>query len=98
MRSEGHQVFVLTVIYAWGTIRQYSVRPERVAEVRRWPNNYQELIPLHDHQRGRFFHGYYDNYCFCRSMCFAAGSFCWPSCAVRTSTPAPGPSRKSPGS
>ena len=42
-RGEGHHVFVLTVSYAHGRTRQISVRRERVAEVRRWLNNYQEL-------------------------------------------------------
>jgi hypothetical protein len=39
----GHQVFVLTVTYAGGRTRQFSVRRERVAEVRRWLENYQKL-------------------------------------------------------
>src|SRR5712692_11054033 len=42
-RGEGHQVFVLTVTYARGRTRQFSVRRERVAEVRRWLSNYQKL-------------------------------------------------------
>jgi hypothetical protein len=42
-RGEGHQVFVLTVTYAGGRTRQFSVRRERVAEVRRWLSNYQKL-------------------------------------------------------
>src|SRR5215813_1093364 len=42
-RGEGHQVFVLTVTYPGGRTRQISVRRERVEEVRRWLNNYQEL-------------------------------------------------------
>ncbi len=42
-RGEGHQVFVLTVSYPGGRTRQISVRRERVAEVRRWLSNYQEL-------------------------------------------------------
>jgi hypothetical protein len=42
-RGEGHQVFVLTVTYPGGRARQFSVRRERVAEVRRWLSNYQEL-------------------------------------------------------
>ena len=42
-RGEGHKVFVLTVSYPGGRTRQISVRRERVAEVRRWLNNYQEL-------------------------------------------------------
>ena len=42
-RGEGHHVFVLTVTYAGGRTRQLSVRRERVAEVRHWLSNYQEL-------------------------------------------------------
>lgn len=42
-RGEGHRVFVLTVTYAGGHTRQISVRRERVAEVRRWLDNYQKL-------------------------------------------------------
>lgn len=42
-RGEGHKVFVLTVTYAGGRTQQFSVRRERVAEVRRWLDNYQKL-------------------------------------------------------
>jgi hypothetical protein len=42
-RGEGHRVFVLTVSYPGGRTRQISVRRERVAEVRRWLDNYQHL-------------------------------------------------------
>src|SRR5208282_2588234 len=42
-RDEGHAVSVLTVTYPGGRTRQISVRRERVAEVRRWLSNYQEL-------------------------------------------------------
>jgi len=42
-RGEGHRVFVLTVSYAGGRTQQISVRRERVAEVRRWLDNYQKL-------------------------------------------------------
>jgi hypothetical protein len=42
-RGEGHRVFVLTVSYAGRRTRQFSVRRERVEEVRRWLANYQEL-------------------------------------------------------
>jgi hypothetical protein len=42
-RGEGHRVFVLTVTYAGGRVQQFSVRRERVAEVRRWIANYQKL-------------------------------------------------------
>jgi hypothetical protein len=42
-RGEGHQVFVLTVTYPGQRTRQFSVRRERVAEVRHWLSNYQEL-------------------------------------------------------
>src|SRR6266446_4809635 len=41
-RGEGHRVFVLTVTYAGGRTQQFSVRRERVAEVRRWLDNYQK--------------------------------------------------------
>ena len=42
-RGEGHHVFVLTVSYPGGRTRQFSVRRERVAEVRRWLDNYHKL-------------------------------------------------------
>ena len=42
-RGEGHRVFVLTVSYGSGRTRQFSVRRERVEEVRRWLANYQNL-------------------------------------------------------
>lgn len=42
-RGEGHHVFVLTVTYPGGRTRQYSVRREKVAEVRRFLDNYQRL-------------------------------------------------------
>src|ERR1700744_2128309 len=42
-RGEGHQVFVLTVTYPGGRTRQFSVRRERVAEVRRALANYQKM-------------------------------------------------------
>jgi hypothetical protein len=42
-RGEGHHVFVLTVTYPGHSVRQISVRRERVAEVRQWLANYQEL-------------------------------------------------------
>ena len=41
--GEGHQLSVLTVSYPGGRTRQFSLRPERVAEVRRWLANYQKL-------------------------------------------------------
>ena len=42
-RGEGHHVFVVTVTYPGHRTRQFSVRRERVAEVRRWLANYQDL-------------------------------------------------------
>ena len=42
-RGEGHRVFVLTVSYAGGRTQQFSVRRERVDEIRRWLDNYQKL-------------------------------------------------------
>jgi hypothetical protein len=42
-RGEGRQVCVLTVSYPGGRTRQFSVRRERVPEVRQWLRNYREL-------------------------------------------------------
>ncbi len=42
-RGEGHAVSVLTVTYPGGRTRQISIRRERVAQVRRWLDNYQKL-------------------------------------------------------
>ncbi len=42
-RGEGHAVSVLTVTYPGSRTRQISIRRERVAEVRRWLDNYQKL-------------------------------------------------------
>jgi len=42
-RGEGHPLAVLTVSYPGGSTRQFSLRRERVAEVRRWLDNYQKL-------------------------------------------------------
>ncbi len=42
-RGEGHRVFVLTVTYPGGHTRQFSVRREKVAEVRQCLDNYQRL-------------------------------------------------------
>jgi uncharacterized protein DUF6788 len=39
----GHPVWVLTVGYAGGVNKQYSLRPERVPQVQQWLHNYQEL-------------------------------------------------------
>ena len=51
--------------------------------------------PLHGHQEGRFFHGYYDCYCYLPLYVFCGG-ICWrPSSGRRTSTPAPARLRKS---
>jgi hypothetical protein len=39
----GHPLWVLTVGYAGGRTRQFSLRGERVEEVRRWLGNYHKL-------------------------------------------------------
>ena len=39
----GHAVWVLTVGYAGGINKQYSIRPEMKLQVERWLKNYQEL-------------------------------------------------------
>jgi hypothetical protein len=41
--GEGHPLAVLTMSYPGGRTRQFSLRRERVAEVRRWLRNYQRL-------------------------------------------------------
>jgi uncharacterized protein DUF6788 len=41
--GEGHPLTVLTVSYPGGRTRQFSLRGERIAEVRRWVRNYQHL-------------------------------------------------------
>ena len=41
--GEGHPLWVLTVSYPRGRTRQFSLRGEQVAAVRRWLRNYQEL-------------------------------------------------------
>jgi hypothetical protein len=41
--GEGHRLSVLTVSYPGGRTRQFSLRRQRVAEVRRWLRNYQKL-------------------------------------------------------
>ena len=45
-------MFVLTVTYPGSRTGQFSVRRERVAEVRRWLNNYQELKQAIETVRG----------------------------------------------
>ncbi len=50
--------------------------------------------PLHGHQEGRFFHGYYDCYCYLPLYMYS-GRICWrQSCAAPTSTRPPGRSRR----
>ena len=39
----GHPLSVLTVTYARGRTRQFSLRREQIEEVRRWLGNYQRL-------------------------------------------------------
>jgi hypothetical protein len=39
----GHQLWVLTIGYAGGRTRQFSLRGEQVDEVRRWLGNYHKL-------------------------------------------------------
>ena len=42
-RGGGHPMTVLTVSYAGGKTRQFSLRAEQVDEVRRWLGNYHKL-------------------------------------------------------
>ena len=54
--------------------------------------------PLHGRQEGRFFHGYYDCYCYLPLYVFC-GDICWRrSCGGRTSTPPPARLRRWRGS
>jgi len=54
--------------------------------------------PLHGDQEGKFFHGYYDCYCYL-PLTSSAGGICWRrSCARRTLMARPGRSRRSHGS
>jgi hypothetical protein len=39
----GHPVWVLTVGYAGGVTRQFSIRPEMRPQVEQWLKNYQQL-------------------------------------------------------
>jgi hypothetical protein len=41
--GEGHPLTVLAVTYPGGRTRQYSLRGEQVAQVRRWLENYRNL-------------------------------------------------------
>jgi len=41
--GEGHPLTVLSVTYAGGRTRQFSLRGEQVAQVRRWLENYKNL-------------------------------------------------------
>ena len=41
--GEGHRMSVLTVSYPGGRTRQFSLRGETAAQVRRWLANYQRL-------------------------------------------------------
>ena len=42
-RGGGHPVWVLTVSYAGGATKQFSVPTEQVRRVRQWLNNYRQL-------------------------------------------------------
>jgi hypothetical protein len=42
--------------------------------------------PIRRHQKGRFFHGYYDHYCYLPLYIFAAATCSRPSCSRPTST------------
>lgn len=42
-RGEGHPQTVLTISYAGGRTRQFSIHSEQVPQVRQWLSNYQKL-------------------------------------------------------
>ncbi|SJM35614.1 hypothetical protein BQ8482_850011 [Mesorhizobium delmotii] len=54
--------------------------------------------PLHGNQERRFFHGYYGNYCYLRSISSVAITCCAPSCGPPTSMRRQAPFRRSSGS
>ena len=51
--------------------------------------------PLHGHQEGRFFHGYYDCYCYLPLYVFCGSTCSRPSSGARTSMRRPVRSRRS---
>jgi len=77
--------------------RKISPRPEEIGQtllemgVRCLPKDSQVLVldfdatddPLHGRQEGRFFHGYYDNYCYLPLFCFCGDVVLWAQ--LRTS-------------
>lgn len=52
-------------------------------------------VPLHGNQEGRFFHGYYGNYCYLPLYIFDGRHLLVASCGAPTSTPRPAPPRRS---
>ena len=54
--------------------------------------------PLHGQQEGRFFHGYYDTYCYLPLYVFCGRHLLAPNCARPTSMPVPAASRRWRGS
>jgi hypothetical protein len=42
-RGEGHPAWVLTIGYAGGVTKQFSIRPELKPQVEQWLHNYHEL-------------------------------------------------------
>lgn len=50
--------------------------------------------PLHGKQEGRFFHGYYDAYCYLPLYAFIGDAIAGPSCAPPIATGATAPSRR----
>jgi hypothetical protein len=67
-------------------VQQHVVPPVRIVLDMDATDN-----PLHGHQLGRFFHGYYDAYCYLPLYIFSAAiTRCWRCCALRTSIPLPG--------
>ena len=48
--------------------------------------------PIHGHQHGRFFHGYYECYCYLPLYIFCGDHLLAASCGPPTSTPQPAPS------
>jgi hypothetical protein len=47
-------------------------------------------LPLHGKQEGRFFHGYYDSYCYLPLYIFVASTSCAHGCGNPTAMPPQG--------
>lgn len=94
-----------------GVDRHHKIRPRTEAIERLWVELFLEAHrqapkqivldldatddPLHGHQEGRFFHGYYDHYCYLPLYIFCGEHLLVSSCAAPTLTGLLGQARRS---